>query len=151
MIPASLWSLRATSPIWGILTNVLRIVRLSCHGCSENRQNAVLPTPLPTKTSASSVEIWLFWCCSDASTLNVREWDHLTGWSFSRWKHLVLLSNQAKAADCCAYFMNLRKSTGRSPRNCNQRTCWSFRFTLDFLERSAWAPPWFQWYKHQKK
>ena len=151
MIPPSLWSLRATSPIWGILTNDLWIVRLSCHGCSENRQNAVLLTPFPTKTSASSVETWLFRCRRDASTLNVREWDHLTGWSLSRWKHLVLLSNQAKAADCCAYFMNLRKSTGRSPRNCNQRTCWGFRFALDFFYRSAWAPPWFQWYKHQKK
>ena len=55
------------------------------------------------------------------------------------------------AADCCAYFMNLRKSTGSSPQNCNQRTCSSFRFALDFLERSSWAPPSFQWYKHQKK
>ena len=151
MIPASLWRLRATSPIWGILTNALWIVRLSWHGCSENRQNAVLPTPFPTKTSASSVKTWLFWCCSDALTLNVCEKNHAGDLSFFYWKHLVLLSNQAKAADCCAYFMNLRKSTGRSPRNWNQRTCWIFRFTLDFLERSAWAPPWFQWYKHQKK
>ena len=153
VIPPSLWSLRAASPIWGILTNCLWIVGLSCHNSSENRQNAALPTPFPTKTktSASSAEKPLLWWCRDASTLNGREWDHASERPFSHWKHLVVLSDQAKAADCCAYFMNLRKSTGSSQQNCNQRTCSGFRFALDFTKRSAWAPPSFQWYKHQKK
>ena len=47
-------------------------------------------------------------------------------------KHLVLLSNPAKAPSCCANFMNLSKSVRRQPRNCNQQTCWGFGFTLDF-------------------
>ena len=59
-------------------------------------------------------------------------------------KHLVLLSNPAKAPSCCANFMNLSKSVRRQPRNCNQQTCWGLGFTLDFsgvlLKGSALIP-----------